>query len=135
MKIVFIESDPQYVLGLPAGFQKQGCQVKVLNDIVEEELHQVFREYRPDLVVTTGWTRIHTKDNLITLGRLKKMYGVKHAYWATEDPRWTDKWSLPYIEATRPDYVFTIDRDSVPFYRDRGYKSFYLPWACSPAVG
>jgi len=132
MKIVFIESDPQYLLGLPAGFQKQGCRVKVLNDIVEAKINRVFREYRPDLVVTAGWTKIHTKDNLSTLGRLKRKHGVKHAYWATEDPRWTEQWSLPYVEATRPDYVFTIDRDSVPFYRERGYKACHLPWACNP---
>jgi len=132
MKILFIDSDQQYLLGLPAGFQKQGCQVKILCDIREEELDQVLEDYRPDLVVTVGWTKIHTRKKLQALGRLTKKYRVKHAYWSTEDPGWTDKWSLYYIETTQPDYIFTIDRASVSFYRGRGYQSHYLTWACNP---
>ncbi|MEW6065193.1 MAG: CgeB family protein [Bacillota bacterium] len=132
MKILFIETDPQYLLGLPPGFQRQGCQVTVLNDIVEEELDRVLRKNRPDLVVTAGWTKIHTKRKLKILGQLIKKHRVKHAYWATEDPRWTDEWSLPYIEATHPNFIFTIDRESIPFYRELGYAAHYLPWACNP---
>ncbi|MCL6561174.1 MAG: glycosyltransferase [Firmicutes bacterium] len=132
MRIVFIESDPQYVLGLPAGFVKQGCQVKIVNDIEEEKLKSVFREFRPELIVTAGWTRIHTEQKLELLARLNLEHGVKHAYWATEDPRWTDTWSLPYIKAASPDYIFTIDRASVPLYQSLGYKAHYLPWACNP---
>ncbi len=132
MKILFIESDDQYVLGLPDGFREQGCQVRVLNNIEEMELINVLEEYKPELVVTTGWTKIHTKTNLKLLGHVVRKHGVKHLYWATEDPRWTDKWSLPYIELTIPDYIFTIDRATVPFYRKQGYKAYYLPWACNP---
>ncbi|WP_066634992.1 CgeB family protein [Desulfolucanica intricata] len=132
MKILFIESDQQYLLGLPAGFRKQGCQVKILNDIREDELDRVLEEYRPDLVFTAGWTKIHTKEKLEILGRLTKKHGTKQAYWSTEDPRWTEKWSLPYIKATNPEYIFTIDRASLPFYREQGYNAYHLPWACNP---
>lgn len=132
MRIVFIDADPQYLLGLPWGFRELGCDVKTIKDIQEDELAAVMESYQPDLVVTAGWTKIHTKSNLELLGRLLKKYQVRHAYWSTEDPRWTDKWSLPYIEATCPDYIFTIDRNSVNFFRERGYRAFYLNWACNP---
>ena len=132
MKILFIESDRQYLLGLPFGLQNQGCQVKVLNDIIEEELDKVLEEYRPDLILTTGWTKIHSKTKLAVLKSLAKKHKVKQAYWATEDPRWTDEWSLPYIEATGQDYIFTINRGSIPYYRKKGYHAHYLPWACNP---
>ncbi|MEW6696848.1 MAG: CgeB family protein [Bacillota bacterium] len=132
MKILFIEIDPQYLLGLPAGFQRQGCQVTVLNDIVEKELDRVLKKNRPDLLVTAGWTKIHTHFKLKTLGKLIKKHRVKHAYWSTEDPRWTVEWTLPYIEATYPSFVFTIDRESVPYFRALGYAAHYLPWACNP---
>ncbi|GBF33458.1 hypothetical protein DCCM_2559 [Desulfocucumis palustris] len=132
MKIVFIESDPQYVLGLPWGFRKLGCQVKTLNDIREDTLAEIFDKYRPDLVVTAGWTKIHTRSNLELLGHMLNKYHVSHAYWSTEDPRWTDRWSLPYIKSTHPDYIFTIDKDSVNFFRELGHQAFYLNWGCNP---
>lgn len=132
MKIMFIDSDPQYLLGLPWGFKKLGCKVKTINEIREDSLEADFRKHRPDLVFTAGWTKLHTRSNLEVLGNLLKKYRIKHAYWATEDPRWTERWSLPYIEATSPDYIFTIDRESVPFYSEQGQRAFYLPWACNP---
>ncbi|TWH46539.1 glycosyltransferase [Sporomusa sp. KB1] len=132
MKILFIDVDPQYLLGLPPGFEKNGCEVKILTDIVEEELEQLLTEYHPDLVVTTGWTKIHTDSRLKILGDMVEKYQLTHAYWATEDPRWTDDWSLPYIKATKPEYIFTIDRESVAFYQQLGFKAYYLPWACNP---
>jgi spore maturation protein CgeB len=132
MKIVFIDSDPQYLLGLPWGLSQLGCKVKIIKEIREDSLAEVFKNYQPDLVFTAGWTKIHTRSNLEVLGELLKRYRIKHAYWSTEDPRWTDRWSLPFIEATRPDYIFTIDKGSVPFYRERGCRAYYLTWACNP---
>lgn len=132
LKILFIEAAKQYLLGLPSGFEKNGCRVKIMTDIEEEELVRVLKEFEPDLAVTTGWTKIHTKAKLQILHRLLKKYDVKHAYWATEDPRWRQKWSYYYIETTHPDYIFTIDRASIPFYQNLGYSAHHLPWACNP---
>lgn len=132
MKILFIDSDPHYFLGLPSGLKNMGCQVTIINDIVEEELDRTLAKDRPDLLLTTGRTKIHTDENLKVLGELVKKYQLKHAYWATEDPRWTDEWSLPYIEATHPRIIFSIDRNSVSIYRKRGLSAYYLPWACNP---
>jgi spore maturation protein CgeB len=132
MKILFIEAAKQYLLGLPFGFYYEGCNVKLLQDIQENVLEKVLKEFKPDLVVTAGWTKIHTNEKLKILKRLLKKYRVKHAYWATEDPRWREKWSSYYIETTSPDYIFTIDRASIPYYKRLGYSAHYLPWACNP---
>ncbi|WP_176541432.1 MULTISPECIES: glycosyltransferase [unclassified Bacillus (in: firmicutes)] len=132
MKILFIEAAKQYLLGLPSGFEKAGCEVKILTDITETELEKTIKEFKPNLAVTAGWTKIHTKTNLQILRKLLKKYDIKHAYWATEDPRWREEWSHYYINNTRPDFVFTIDRDSIPFYQKLGYSAHYLPWACNP---
>ena len=103
-----------------------------MTDIQEEELEKVLKEFEPDLAVTTGWTKIHTKAKLQILHRLLKKYEVKHAYWATRVPRWRKEWSHYYIETTHPDYIFTIDRASIPFYQNLGYSAHHLPWACNP---
>lgn len=132
MKILFIDAAKQYLLGLPYGFYDAGCYVKIMMDIQEEELEKMLKEFKPDLVVTAGWTKIHTSEKLQILRRLLKKSNVKHAYWATEDPRWRDEWTHFYIETTRPDYVFTIDRASIPFYEQLGFSAHYLPWACNP---
>jgi spore maturation protein CgeB len=131
MKILFIDSDPQYLLGLPWGFRKLGCKVKTIREIREDSLEAALKS-GPDLVFTAGWTKLHTRTNLELLGHLLEKYRIKHAYWATEDPRWTERWSLPFIKATRPDFIFTIDRESVHFYQGLGHRAFYLPWACNP---
>ncbi|ABO51752.1 hypothetical protein Dred_3252 [Desulforamulus reducens MI-1] len=52
VNILFIEIDPQYLLGLPPAFEEHGCEVKILNDIIEEELEQLLSKFRPDLLVT-----------------------------------------------------------------------------------
>lgn len=132
VKILFIEIDPQYLLGLPPAFEEHGCEVKILYDIVEKELEQVVRKFQPDLVVTVGWTKIHTNSKLQILGEMVEKYQLKHAYWSTEDTRWTDRWCLPFIKATKPEFIFTIDQQAVPFYRRLGHKAYYLPWACNP---
>ncbi|OIK10934.1 hypothetical protein BIV60_19370 [Bacillus sp. MUM 116] len=132
MKILFIEAAKQYLLGLPSGFEKNDCKVKVLTDIQEEELVKVLKEFKPNLVVTAGWTKIHTSTKLQLLRRLLKKYCVKHAYWATEDPRWREKWSTYYVETTKPDYIFTIDRASIPYYQKLGFSAHHLTWACNP---
>jgi len=132
VKILFIDVDDQYLLGLPSGFEKHGCEVKILKDIVKEELEQLLEEYHPDLVVTAGWTKIHTDSKLKILGEMVEKYRLTHAYWATEDSRWTVEWTFPYIKATKPQYIFTIERNFVSLYRQLGFKAYYLPWACNP---
>lgn len=132
MKILFIEAAKQYLLGLPVGFVGAGCDIKYLTDIQEEALEKMLKEFKPNLVVTAGWTKIHTSEKLQILRLLLKKFKVKHAYWATEDPRWRDEWTHYYIETTRPDYVFTIDRASISFYEKLGFSAHYLPWACNP---
>lgn len=132
INVLFIDSSPMYLLGLPYGFYQLGCKVKTLKDIKKEEIRKVFEQFRPDLVMTAGWTDIHDEDKLEMLARYVKKYDAIHAYWATEDPVWTKQWSFRYIRMAKPDYIFTIDRETVPKYNYRGLKAYYLQWGCNP---
>ncbi len=132
INVLFIDSSPIYLLGLPYGFYQLGCKVKTLKDIKEEEIREVFQQFRPDLVMTAGWTDIHDADKLALLARYVKKYGAVHAYWATEDPVWTSQWSFRFIRMAKPDYIFSIDRGTVPKYQNLGLKAYYLQWGCNP---
>lgn len=132
MRILFIDCDPQYVNGLPAGFRELGVDVMVMQSLSKEDLEINYELFQPDLIFTAGWTKMHTPENLKLLGEFAEKHKLPHCYWATEDPRWTKEWSIPYIELSKPTHVFTIDPDSVPFYQKMGLVSAYLPWACNP---
>lgn len=132
MRILFLENDPQYVHALPDGFRELGCDVMVQGEVNEKELKLVHHLFNPDVIFTSGWGKLHTKDNLKLIGEYIKENNLTHCYWATEDPRWTKEWTMPYINAAKPTHIFTIDPDSVDMYRQKGYVSAYLPWACNP---
>jgi spore maturation protein CgeB len=132
LRILFLEYVKPYLLGLPYGFREMGCEVEILTDFDHELLERTIIRFQPDVIVTAGWTQIHTHPKMKSLAKLKKKYKLKHVYWATEDPIWFDKWSLPLIRVSKPDIVFTISRATVPCYTVLGYNAYYLPWACNP---
>ncbi|MBM7855535.1 spore maturation protein CgeB [Desulfohalotomaculum tongense] len=132
MRVLFVDSDPQYINGMAEGLRQVGCDVLVLKTAAEEDLELAYELFRPHVLFTAGWNKIHTRDNLNNLGTFTKRHNLVHVYWATEDPRWTKKWSLPYIETTKPTHVFTIDPGSVSLYRKMGLVSAYITWACNP---
>lgn len=102
MRVLFIDGSPLYLLGLPYGFHELGCRVRTLKDIKEEEIEEVFKQFKPDLVMTAGWSGIHDQYKLKILSHYVKKYGAVHAYWATEDPVWTNKWSYRFINMAKP---------------------------------
>ena len=48
-------------------------------------------------------------------------FNIPHVYWATEDPTSTEIFTLPYIQRTRPDFIFTICSDMVEVYKGKGF--------------
>lgn len=132
MRILFVDCDPQYINGLPDGFRQLGCDVMVVKKVDRKDLQATYELFQPHVLFTAGWTKIHNRENLTILGDFVRDYKLIHGYWATEDPRWTDKWSIPYIEMAKPTHVFTIDPGSVSLYKKRGLIAEYIPWACNP---
>ncbi|MBO8137432.1 MAG: glycosyltransferase [Desulfotomaculum sp.] len=132
MRVLFVDRDPQYINGIAEGLRQAGCEVAVLKTADEEELEITYELFRPQILFTTGWNSLHTKENLENLGRFTEKHGLVHVYWATEDPRWTKEWSLPFVKAAKPTHVFTIDPGSIPIYKKMGKVSGYLTWACNP---
>ena len=127
MRVLFLESHPMWIHGLPNGFQDAGHEVKISGPIEKLDISKLISEFQPDLIITMGWGPENT-----SVEKQKKIYestiniDVPHVYWATEDPTSTEIFTIPYICRTHPDFVFTICQERVNFYRGLGIPSEHL---------
>lgn len=132
-RILFLARSSKYTLGLPQGFRELNCPVFVLRDLRKDSLEEAFDRFRPDLLITTGWTyREHKRKHIDQLIKKIAKYQIKHLYWATEDPRWTKECSFRCIEIFKPDAVLTIHPESVSKYRRLGIPAGHLDFGCNP---
>ena len=81
--------------------------------------------FRPDLMLALHGTVLPPEH--IALAR---QHGAKTAVWFTDDPYYSD-WTAAI--ATRYDYVFTLEKTCVEFYRGLGCRHvFHLPFSANP---
>lgn len=135
MRILFLESHPMWIHGLPNGFRDAGHEVDISGPLDHLDLHKHISEFNPDLIITMGWG----PENA-SIQKQKKIYentinvNVPHVYWATEDPTSTEIFTIPYISRTHPNFVFTICRERVSYYRSLGIPSEHLDFGYHPTV-
>lgn len=133
IRVLFFSQSSKYTLGLPQGFRELNCPVFVLRDLSRSSIKEAVDHFRPDLMITTGWAyRRHKREHVDELVKRAAKYKVKHVYWATEDPRWTEECSFKCIEIYKPDAVMTIHLDSVNKYRELGLPAGHLDFGCNP---
>lgn len=124
MNILFLESHPMWIYGLPNGFRDLGHNVKISGPINRRKLTGIIKDFKPQLIFTMSWGEENTakwKQECIKECVLKAK--VPHVYWATEDPTHTDTFTLPYVRYVSPDFIFTICAKRVKEYRSLGFKS------------
>ncbi|WP_160725267.1 glycosyltransferase family protein [Bacillus sp. USDA818B3_A] len=135
MRVLFLESHPMWIHGLPNGFIDAGHEVKISGPIDQLDLDSLIAEFQPDLIMTMGWGPENSSRS-----KQQKIYestvnvNVPHVYWATEDPTSTEIFTIPYIRRTHPDFVFTICQDRVSYYRSLGIPSEHLDFGYHPKV-
>jgi spore maturation protein CgeB len=134
MRILFFEYNPIWINGLPNGFRDHGHEVFFSGLVTSEQIQTVFSQYKPDLVFTLGWSHMHFEDKLIALKKACKKLGVPHVFWATEDPTYTDIFTLPVLKAAQPDFVFTICKFRVEKYITMGFKAAHLDFGYHPQI-
>jgi len=120
---------------LPKGFRDAGFDTIVTGSVVSRDhLSSLMQLYQPGLVITHGWAdeQIHTKQEWIR--DLTREWGIPHVYWSIEDPLYTDYFVVPLINVSKPDFIFTISKKHVDFYRSLGYPSAHLDWGVHPDV-
>ncbi|MBD8497407.1 CgeB family protein [Paenibacillus arenosi] len=125
MRILFVEDHPMWKYGLPNGFRDLGHQVAICTS--DEHLPRMLASFRPQLIITMGWTPTNdTLEKQLFLSKHLQAAHVPHVYWATEDPGFMKRFSLPYIRRVKPHFVFTIHRASVPKYKRRKIPAAHL---------
>ncbi|WP_160725265.1 glycosyltransferase family protein [Bacillus sp. USDA818B3_A] len=126
MRILFLESDPMWIYGLPSGFCDAGHTVMVSGPLVEGSLNEMIPAFGPDLIITMGHTAEHTVQKQKMIKEYVKAAKIPHIYWATEDPGYTFTFSLPLIRTIEPDFVFTICPSRVDFYKNQQIPAAHL---------
>ena len=135
MKILFLETHPMWVFGLPNGFKDLGHEVKTVDPNNEQLLQEVLKEFKPDIIFSIGWTPANdTPEKQERIGYYTKLSGIPHIYWATEDPGYTEEFSLPYIERANPSFVFTICSEKVSEYQSLGLDAAHLDFGFHSSV-
>ncbi|GGF98704.1 CgeB family protein [Paenibacillus abyssi] len=92
-----------------------------------DDVAMIAGNVRPDLVLVLNGVVLPAEK----VAQLRQA-GFKTAVWFTDDPYYTD-WTIAI--APRYDYVFTLELNCLPFYRQLGCEQvYYLPFAVNPAV-
>lgn len=134
MRILFWENNPMWIFGLPNGFRDLGHEVKISESLTEEELEKSITNFRPQLVITMGWTTATTGRRVNLIRKYVKALKIPHIYWATEDPTHTSSFTLPLIQKMQPDFVFTICPSRVDYYKKLGVKAAHMDFGFHPKV-
>lgn len=134
MRILFLESHPMWIHGLPNGFRDAGHDVKISGPLSKKNMPSLV-DFHPDLIFTIGWGPENTsqkKQKLIKT--IVRRTGAPHIYWATEDPTHTESFTLPYLYQVEPDFVFTICPHRVDDYRKIGILAAHIDFGYHQSI-
>ncbi|MEH7346833.1 glycosyltransferase [Bacillus sp. JJ1532] len=134
MRVLFIDSGNLWPHTLPKGFHANGHDVMISGPITKQNLPKILAEFNPDLAVTIGWGPEHTFRKQILIMEQMTTRNIPLIYWAVEDPAYTKNWTLPLIENMKPDFVFTICRETSYVYKQRGIPSAFLDFGFEETI-
>lgn len=81
--------------------------------VSRENITEMIDEFKPDLIVSMGWTPEHSREKQAWIRNATKKVNIPLVYWATEDPLHTQNFTIPLIKKMKPDFVFTVTPFSV----------------------
>lgn len=134
MRILFWENNPMWIFGLPNGFRDLGHEVIVCNLLKEEELIKAIVNFKPQLVITMGWTAATTGSRVFWICKYIKNTKIPLVYWATEDPTHTFSFTLPLIQKIKPNFLFTICPSRVNYYEKMDIKAAHMDFGFHPKI-
>lgn len=108
--------------GMRATWQELVSQVSVCGP--QDGVAAVAGQHRPDLVFALDGMELPVEQ----VDALRGL-GIRTALWITDDPYYTDMMSSI---VTHYDYVFTLEANSVEYYRSLGANVHFLPFGVYP---
>ncbi|PFN82002.1 peptigoglycan-binding protein LysM [Bacillus sp. AFS076308] len=134
MKILFLESHPIWIYGLPNGFKEEGHTVMISGPLSKDNISEMLDLFKPDLIIYLGWTNEHSKEKWPWIREAIKKTTIPLVYWATEDPLHTENFTKPLINAVKPDFVFTVTPSLCEKYEKLGFKADHLDFGYHQSV-
>ncbi len=134
MRILFLESGEIWSNNLARGFTANGHDVLISGPINKENLSNMIETFKPDFAITIGWGLEHTKDKQNLIQQQMELNKVPLVYWAVEDPAYTEVWSIPLVNAIKPDFVFTLCPAKVDTYKKLGIPSEHLDFGYEETI-
>lgn len=134
MRVLFFESQPMWIYGLPNGFRDCGHKVLVSGPLNKKNIPEFISDFRPHLIISMGWTPEHAPEKVKLIGKYAKKAKIPLIYWATEDSTHTSTFSLPLIARMKPDFIFTISRKTLKLYESMGLKAAHLDFGFHKSV-
>ena len=134
LKVLFLESQMIWTYGLPDGFKDAGHDVKVSYIHSKEQFQELVSHYNPDLILTLGQTQKHSLEQRELLREYTVKSKVPYVYWDTEGITHSEKFILPFIRSTAPDFVFTVCPEASEAYKGMGIQTALLEYAYHPKV-
>jgi spore maturation protein CgeB len=134
MRILFLENNPRWINGLPNGFIDAGHDIKILAPLTKDDILESLSNFNPNLIISLGWTSQNTKEKIQWIRKYVKPSNIPYVYWATEDPGYTQLFTLPFIQKTQPDFVFTICHKRIDYYRKLGIKAAHLDFGYHESI-
>ncbi|MBC2580270.1 glycosyltransferase [Clostridium sp. DJ247] len=131
---VFVLCSTDWIYTLPLGFKEAGHEVRKSGVISEEGITNQIARFKPDFILSLGWTEDQSIERQLAARRVVEKFGIPHVYWNVEDPAYTLRFSLPFIERVKPDFIFTICPKTVEQYKAMGIKSAYMDFGYSETV-
>jgi spore maturation protein CgeB len=126
MKILFLESHPMWIHGLPNGLKELGHTVIISGPVSRENILEMISKYEPDLILSMGWTPEHSREKQPWIRDAARSAHIPLVYWSTEDPLHTKNFTLPLICTMQPDFVFTVTPSLCETYEKLGIKASHL---------
>jgi spore maturation protein CgeB len=145
LNVLFLNDTPFVRFGLASGFTALGHEVSYLRPHLWERAPDaqvsaaetwIANEPPADIVIYEGLTGGRAISPQ-AIRCFRRSWGSLFFYWAIEDPIWShevlarDGRPGPYISVS--DHVFTTASECAQRYREAGYASSVLLFACNPA--